>query len=941
MAELPKGKALPAGEEPAVVLLKVIRDLAAEIHPRKIPDRPLTLDISLDRDLALDSLARVELLVRIEKVFRVTLPERIFADAETPRDLLRALASASLSGDVRAAAVIPSPEEPSLPEPLDAGTLIEVLDWHVRAHPDRSHIRFYDEDAEAITYRRLREGAAAVAAGLQNHGLQPGEPVAIMLPTGRDYFFAYMGILLAGGVPVPVYPPVRIARIEDHLRRHSAILNNCGASTLIIIPEVKRFARILQSLAENLRNLVTVEELSSPSGPRWEPLIRSRDIAFLQYTSGSTGVPKGVILTHENILANIRAMGLAAKAGSSDVFISWLPLYHDMGLIGAWLGSLYFGALLVIMSPLAFIARPRLWLWAIHRHRGTLSAAPNFAYEFCLKRLKDEDLEGLDLSSWRAAFNGAEPVSPETVERFYDRFEKYGFQRTAMTPVYGLAENTVGLAFPPLGRGPLIDRIQRDPFIEDGLAVPAGEKDGRILRFASCGRPLPGHEIRIVGPDGLELPERQEGRLQFRGPSASSGYFRNAEETARLFHDGWLDSGDKAYLANGEVYITGRVKDIIIRAGRNIYPQELEEAVGAIPGIRKGNVVVFGTADPASGTERLVILAETRESAAGKLDALRSEINTLAVELIGTPVDEVVLAPPGTVLKTSSGKIRRSANRDLYERGPVGAGGRMLWLQLASIALSGIPPLIRRLRRTASAWIYAGYAWTLFGLTAFSAAAVFLIPRPPWRWSFLHRLNLALARAAFVPLSVKGVENLPAGRPVILVANHESYIDPFVLLAALPLETSFVAKAELSRRPLIDLFLRRIGTEYVERFDKEKVIEDARRVMEAARGNRSLMIFPEGTFSRAPGLLPFHLGAFVAAARSGRTVVPVAIRGTRYVLRGDSWFPRRGAIAVTVGKPLSPEEEKGEDEWATALRLRDLARGHILRYCGEPDQSGW
>jgi acyl-CoA synthetase (AMP-forming)/AMP-acid ligase II len=303
-----------------------------------------------------------------------------------------------------------------------------------------------------------------------------------------------------------------------------------------------------------------------------------------------------VVLSHANILANIRAMGETIEASSEDVFVSWLPMYHDMGLIGAWLGSLYFAMLSVLMSPLAFLARPERWLWAIHRHGGTISAAPNFAYELCLSKIPDEALEGLELGTWRRAFNGAEPVSARTVRRFSERFEPYGLKPTSLAPVYGLAEAAVGLAFPPLDSGAVIDRIDRREYERRGRALPAAAIDTSALEFVACGRPLPGHEIRIVGPTGRELGEREEGRLEFRGPSATSGYLRNPSATATLFDGDWLDSGDLAYIAGADVYLTSRVKDVIIRGGRNIYPYEVEEAVGDLDGIRKGCVAVFGQA---------------------------------------------------------------------------------------------------------------------------------------------------------------------------------------------------------------------------------------------------------------------------------------------------------------------------------------------------------
>jgi len=649
-----------------------------------------------------------------------------------------------------------------------------------------------------------------------------------------------------------------------------------------------------------------------------------------------------VVLSHANLIANIRAMGQVVQAGPEDVFVSWLPLYHDMGLIGAWLGSLYYAALFVVMSPLSFLARPERWLWAIHRHRGTLSAAPNFGYEYCLKRLQDEDLQGLDLSCWRAAFNGAEAVSPDTLEQFGARFAPLGFSSSAMMPVYGLAESSVGLAFPPLQRGPLIDRVERETFMQSGKAVPASSDDAHALRFVSSGKPLPGHQVRVVDPAGHELPERREGRLEFRGPSSTSGYYRDADKTQDLFHDHWLDSGDLAYMANGEIYITGRIKDIIIRAGRNIYPHELEEAVGSVVGVRTGRVAVFGSEDQRSGTERLVILAETRSTDSGERERLRAEINALATDLIGAPPDEIVLAPPGTVLKTSSGKIRRAASREVFEKGDIGKRQRSVPWQVARVAMAGIVPQLRRSGRYARAAIYAAWCWMVYLLLSpvvwFS---VTLLPNIVWRWAVMRACIRVLEKATATPVKVNGLQHIPTdGRPCVLVANHASYLDSYTLVAKLPGHFRFIAKAELAETFVVRLPLQRIHTEFVERFETSKGVRDTQRLAEVLKNGHSMMFFAEGTFTRVPGLRPFHLGAFSVAAEAGAPVIPVAIRGTRSILRSGSWFPHRGAISVEVGEPLQPAEfaeQAGGDKWRIAIALRDRCRAFILRHCGEPD----
>lgn len=934
-------------EEAATVLFNVIQELIAEVHPQQLPAQTINMDSTLDRDLGLDSLARVELLARIERQFYVTLPDRIFAEAETPRDLLRALLSASSPKVIETVTQISRAalgEEEVVPH--TAKTLIEVLDWHVLTHPDRPHIQIYsdDETEDIITYRDLIQGAEKVMAGLQQRGVVPGEAVAIMLPAGREYFFSFFGILLAGAIPVPIYPPMRLSRLEDHMRRHKNILTNCMAPILITVPEARKVAGLLKSLVDTLRSVITVEELYYSSNSYQRPAIGAYDTAFLQYTSGSTGNPKGVVLTHANLLANIRAMGERVQANANDVFVSWLPLYHDMGLIGAWLGSLYYSALLVIMSPLAFLTRPQRWLWAIHRHRGTLSASPNFGYELCLHRLDDKDLKGLDLSSWRLAFNGAEQVIPETVQHFCQRFSQYGFRRQAFMPVYGLAENSVGLTFPPIDRGPLIDRIQRESFTRTGHAIPAETEktDSNALCFVSSGTPLLNHQMRIVDLTNQELPDRQEGRLQFCGPSATSGYFRNPEETRRLFNGKWLDSGDLAYIADGELYLTGRSKDIIIRAGRNLYPHELEEAIGEIDGIRKGRVAVFGSNDPVSGTERLIVLAETREAETSALEHLRSQINAIATDLVNAPPDEVVLAPPDTVLKTSSGKIRRAASRELYEKGLVGKPQKAVWQQVMHLILAGMVPQLRRTRRVLLTGFYGLYARLIFWILApLTWLLVIALPRLSWRWSVMRHTTNLLARATGTPYSVQGIEHLPSpNQPCIYVANHASYLDGPFLIMTLARQFSFVAKKAFVGTLISGSFLQRINAEFVERLDIQEGVSDVQRLVSVAQTGRPLMFFPEGTFTRVPGLLPFHMGAFMIAAEARIPIVPIAIRGSRSIFRAESWLPHHGAITVTIGTPIEPADitiPDKSDTWNIAVAMRDAARKQILSGCGEPD----
>jgi acyl carrier protein len=930
-------------DKTASALLSVVEGTLRDLHADRPDVPPVTLASVLDRDLGLDSLGRMELLLRTERAFGVALPEDTLQRAETVGDLLSAVQRGAAAPDRArgeaamerpAPLAVPLTEAPAAKDdaPQTAATLLEVLEWHLRAHPEKTQIVHLQADGEQrISYRQLAEAAAAVATGLQRAGVVPRQSVAIMLPTSPEYFSTYFGILMAGAIPVPIYPPARPSQLEDHVLRHCGILGNAQAVALVTVPEAMLVARLLQARVPGLRQVVVPQKLAARGGMPTPVVVRGDDIAFIQYTSGSTGNPKGVMLTHANLLANIRAMAQAIEATTRDVFVSWLPLYHDMGLIGAWLGSLYVGCPLVVMSPLAFLAKPLRWLEAIHRWRGTLSAGPNFAYELCLKRIDDAALATLDLSSWRLAFNGAEAVSPDTVRRFAGRFAVCGLRPEAVAPVYGLAEASVGLLFPPLGRVVPIDSVQREPFTRERRAVPAAADDSGALRFVGCGRPLPGPAIRIVDDAGGEVGERIEGRLEFKGPSATRGYFRDPERTAQLFHDGWLDSGDRAYMAAGDVYITGRVKDIVIRGGRHLYPEEIEEAVGRVDGVRKGCVAVFGSPDPASGTERLVVLAEERLADAGARSTLRDAVARAVIETVGEPPDEIVLAPPHTVLKTSSGKVRRSACRALYESGGVSVAPLAPRRQLLRLAAGAVLPRLRHLGTAGLRLLFGVYAMALFWLLAPPVWLVtLLMPDPARAWALGRRAARTLFALTGTTLTVRGLEHLPEDA-CVLVSNHASYLDGAILVAALPRPYAFVAKRELDEQFVAGRYLRSLGAEFVERSDVRRAVEDASSMAGALTRGRSLLVFPEGTFVARPGLLPFHLGAFLAAARARVPVVPVAIRGNRELLPDGTWWPRPGALQVEVCAPILPVPE-APDLFAAAVQLRDAACRAIARH---------
>jgi len=941
------------------------RDLLEELGIQRARD-VVCGTAQLDRDLGLGSLERVELLVRLGQRFGISLPDRVVAEANTLDEVVAALTEmcavevsspsnaevAPLIGELPARHQNTS-DTASDDAPHWAKTWQEVLRYRAYASAALPHLILWEDDSEAqrITFAELYQGAQAVASQLAARGIRRGDAIALMLPASREFFLIFAGVLLAGGVPVPIYPPVRADRIAEYAERQSAILHNAEVRLLVTFREAERVAKLLRPKVPSLESIVTAADLLSKNtalgiaSPRVPLDANSSDLALLQYTSGSTGNPKGVQLTHANLLANVRAIGEALAVRPNDVGVSWLPLYHDMGLIGAWLMPLYFGLPVAVLSPVSFLARPARWLWALHRHHATLTAAPNFAYELAVRKIVDSEVQGLDLSSLRAALNGAEPVNAATLDRFGRRFAPYGFRQEAFLPVYGLAESSLAVTIPPLGREPRVDYVARDLFTRAGQAVPApadpNGNDSSVLSFISAGRALPNHEVRIVDAAGREAGERMEGALWFRGPSTTSGYFHNEEASSALFPAGraagWLDSGDRAYRADGEFFITGRVKDIILKAGRNLYPHEIEEIAAGVKGVRKGCVVAFGAADPLAGTERLIVVAETLEKDAAARQRITRDIIDQVALAIGLPPDSVKLLPPRSIPKTSSGKLRRDQTRRLYLAGKLGAAQPPAWLQAARLMTASAVRSVQSWPQRVIQTFYGVYALALFALWIVPAwVAVYLAPSrriAAGITSSILRTYLALVGCRVL---VRGREHLATNGAQVLVCNHTSYADVLMLMAAIGVDYHFIAKSEVRDMPFIGTFLRKLGHFAFDRSDPRARLQQAEQIESALKHGESVLVFPEGTFTSQEGVRPFHLGAFKAAAHTHAPVVPLALQGTRQLLRDGSYLPRWSSVTLTICTPLEPAHVAESQEWKEIVRLRDAARQAISHYSREP-----
>jgi fatty-acyl-CoA synthase len=896
--------------------------------------REIKMDASLQRHLGIDSLGRAELFRRVEKTFSVTVPDRLLAEAETLGDIAKFLATAqsSLTKPARKTVITSHGTHPRL-DVSGVDTLVDLLLIYGEKSPQKPHVFFQKEDGqeEVVTYGRVLESALRVATGLRERGLKPTETVAIMLPTTPDFFYAFYGVLLAGGVPVPIYPPFRMHMLEAYAKTEARILRNAEVRMLITFDEAENLSRLLQGFVPSLKEVMTVPRLMHHQALTSPILAKADDHAFIQYTSGSTNDPKGVLLTHQNLISNISAYGKAIQVNETDVAVSWLPLYHDFGLIGSWLGSLYHGVPLILMTPFSFLNHPARWLWAIHYHRGSLTGAPNFAYELCVRKVEHGQLEGLDLSSWRVAANGAEKVYPKTLEAFAKKFERYGFKAESLMPVYGLAESTVGLAIPPLNRGFHIDTVDRKAFEEDRKAVPSTDSKN-TLEFAGCGMAIEGHAMRIVDDAGQVLPERSVGNVQFKGPSNMKGYYNNPAATAAIYNDGWLSAGDMGYLVDGEIFITGRRKDLIIKAGRNLYPAEIEELVGNVPGIRQGCVAAFGHTDPVRGTEQLVVVAETREKNRAVRETMLQNINEAIATTLDIVPDDVVLALPRSVPKTSSGKLQRAACKTMYLEGRLGRFQVPAWMQVVRLGaewlgrrvLNGLAK-IARVIYTTLVFIAVFIAFIpLYFVVRFSSSSTAARVVKWWARQML--------RVACIPLTVRGGEHLTQHSPMIYVANHASYLDAVIAIAISPPGTRFVGKKELFNVPILRTIVKKLQFIPVDRKDTMRGLDDTKFMETVVREGHSIFIFPEGTFGYAAGLRPFRLGAFKVAAETGTPVCPVAIKGARLILREENRILRPGQLNITVSSPIKADG----NEWQAVTQLRQVARQAIAENCGEP-----
>lgn len=557
-------------------------------------------------------------------------------------------------------------------------TLIDRLQAHRRERPDvLALVLVLHQQERTYTYRQLMVRARQAADRLRARGVGRGDLVILVVEHGEALVFGFWGALLLGAAP-SIFPFLSDRLDSAHYFRSVRLLVERSSPRALVVSESQRPA-LAQALAGLALPLIPAEgEEADDELSLDDAAIAPDDTAFLQHSSGSTGLQKGVMLSHRAVLNQIDAYGAAIGLGEGDVVVSWLPLYHDMGLIAGFVMPLAAGVPLVLMSPFHWVRDPRILLSAIDRHRGTLCWLPNFAYNFMATRIRDAQLAGLDLSSWRAAINCSEPVAASSHRQFLQRFAPYGFRESALSVCYAMVENTFAVTQTQLPGPPRIDRVSLPALREDNRAAPAAD-DEMSTEVVSCGRPIAGCEVRVAGADGLPLPERAVGEIAIRSNSMLTGYFRQPDLSAKAARDGWYFTGDMGYLAEGELFVTGRAKDLIIVGGKNIYPQDVEAILNEIDGIHPGRCAAFGVRNERLGTEDIAVVAETEQAGDEQRAKIERDIRAQVAQRLDVTVRYVLLVGAKWLIKTSSGKVSRSANRDkfLKETGlpaPTGSG---------------------------------------------------------------------------------------------------------------------------------------------------------------------------------------------------------------------------------------------------------------------------
>ncbi|MGB9668970.1 MAG: AMP-binding protein [Anaerolineales bacterium] len=525
-----------------------------------------------------------------------------------------------------------------------------------------------DRDDLLITNHDLIKGSAAYAQALQNNGIRADEVVIIVLQHGPDLIYAFWGCILQGVIP-SIMPFLTEKLSPQHYRQSLQSLFNVIQPAAVVT--YADFESEIRMAAQNtsVRAVLISEQIKIPlSTPNTAFLGLERNansVALLQHSSGTTGLQKGVALSHQAILNQIQAYKEAIQMTSQDVIVSWLPLYHDMGLIAGFLMPILTQNLLIMMSPFDWVKAPARLFHAIHHYRGTLTWLPNFAYNFCANKIRDRELIGIDISSLRAVINCSEPMKMESHAMFLKRFQTYGLKPSALATCYAMAENVFAVSQGGIDTPLNLDWINRSDLISHHKANPTPPNEDAIC-MVSAGKPIPNTKVKVIGKHGVELAERNIGEIAIQSDCMLNGYYKRPDLTTNAFRDGWYLTGDLGYIANGELYITGRKKDLIIVGGKNIYPQDIETIANHVEGVYPGRVVAFGVFNDEMGTEEVVVIAESEETDPSKRYQIADMVRLAINQSSDIAVRKVLIVERGWLVKTSSGKIARLTNREKY-----------------------------------------------------------------------------------------------------------------------------------------------------------------------------------------------------------------------------------------------------------------------------------
>ena len=546
--------------------------------------------------------------------------------------------------------------------------------------PERTalHLQQAGRDDLPVTFRQLMRGASAYARTYAREGLQPGEVVVLILQHGEDLVYAFWGAILHGAIP-SIMPFLTEKLSPERYRADlSALVAVTRPAAIVTYPEFETEVHSALNADSPVRIVATTDRLEPQADPDFEALSgfqrQPADIVLLQHSSGTTGLQKGVALAHQAVFNQLDAYGAALNLNAEDVVVSWLPLYHDMGLIAGFLMPILSGIPLVLSSPFDWVRAPYKLMHSVSKYKGTLSWLPNFAYNFCAQKIRERNLEGVDLSTWRAIINCSEPVRWESHQAFYEKFKSYGLRREALQASYAMAENVFGVTQSDLTKPPAVEELDREAFMVERVA--RAPFDGRpAMKMMSSGRPLSNTRIRVVNEKGMDLPERVIGELILQSDCMLTEYYNRPDATEKALVGGWYFTGDYGYVSGGEVFVSGRKKDMIIVGGKNVYPQDLESLTYEVPGVHAGRSVAFGLFDEEQGTEEVVIIAEVDSEEEAERQKVADAIRLHVTKNSAVALRHVKVVGPKWIVKTSSGKTARSANKEKFLQELAAQGG--------------------------------------------------------------------------------------------------------------------------------------------------------------------------------------------------------------------------------------------------------------------------